>query len=149
LEPAVRLWKQNLTAEGDWSEQAAAGLLAAAPAVDDRQTFQEALRAHPEAYRSVEPQELVRAAEKASEWDMVAHAIHMLEHAVSVQRGFDTNDKAYYLLAQLYEHDSPLRNARRALELYTVIFEDMRRSRLWEAARERKLYLERHFFHLR
>lgn len=149
MEPAVRLWKQNLAADAQWSEQAAAGLLAAAPAVGDRQAFQEAVRAHPEAFRRLPSEQLVGAAEHASAWGMVAQAIRMLEHALSVQRGFDTDDQAYYLLARLYELDSPMRNARRALELYTVIFEDMRRSRLWEAARERKLYLERHFFHLR
>jgi tetratricopeptide (TPR) repeat protein len=149
IEPAVRLWRENLEADGEWSQRAAAGILAAAPAANDRQAFQDALDASPDAYLRIPPKDLVLASEKASAWGLVSQAIRMLEHALASQRGFDTDDEAYYLLARLYEQDTPLRNARKALELYTVIVEDMRRSRRWEAARERKLYLERHFFHVR
>lgn len=58
-------------------------------------------------------------------------------------------DRIMYKLGQLYENSDALRNERKAHGYYTKLVKEFPASPLWEKARARADYLERHFLRIR
>ena len=58
-------------------------------------------------------------------------------------------DEAYYLLGQIYETESPVKNIRNALDAYTEVTKNFPLSKLWQKAKERSVYLKRFYIDIR
>lgn len=58
-------------------------------------------------------------------------------------------DEAYYLLGQIYESDSSIKNVRNAVAAYETVTRDFPLSKLWKKASERSIYLKRFYIDIR
>ena len=76
-------------------------------------------------------------------------AIQIYEHLALLGDSFSEPDKLYFLLGMLYESDSPVRNEKKALEYYDILINNYPISLYWQKAKERALYISRHYFHIR
>lgn len=58
-------------------------------------------------------------------------------------------DEAYYLLGQLYESDSSVKNVKNAVDAYDMVTKNYPLSKLWRNARDRSIYLKRFYIDIR
>lgn len=58
-------------------------------------------------------------------------------------------DEAYYLLGQLYESNSSIKNIRNAVDAYDTVTKDYPLSKLWRNANQRSVYLKRFYIDIR
>lgn len=58
-------------------------------------------------------------------------------------------DEAYYLLGQLYESDSSVKNIKNALSAYETVTKRYPLSKLWKKANQRSFYLKRFYIDIR
>lgn len=58
-------------------------------------------------------------------------------------------DEAYYLLGQLYESNSSIKNIKKAVDAYETVTRDFPLSKLWKNASERSIYLKRFYIDIR
>lgn len=73
-----------------------------------------------------------------------------LESCLECINGSNENlDEAYYLLGQIYEAESPVKNIRNALDAYTAVTKNYPLSKLWQKAKERSVYLRRFYIDIR
>lgn len=73
-----------------------------------------------------------------------------LENAQKYINGADKRlDEAYYLLGQLYESDSSIKNIRNAVDAYDTVTKNYPLSKLWRNANQRSVYLKRFYIDIR
>lgn len=73
-----------------------------------------------------------------------------LESCLDFINGSNENlDEAYYLLGQIYEAESPVKNIRNALDAYTAVTKNFPLSKLWQKANQRSVYLKRFYIDIR
>ena len=73
-----------------------------------------------------------------------------LESCLDCINGSNENlDEAYYLLGQIYEAESPVKNIRNALDAYTEVTKNYPLSKLWQKANQRSVYLKRFYIDIR
>ena len=73
-----------------------------------------------------------------------------LESCLDFINGSNENlDEAYYLLGQIYEAESPVKNIRNALDAYTAVTKNFPLSKLWQKASQRSVYLKRFYIDIR
>ncbi|MBQ0051475.1 MAG: hypothetical protein KBT11_05360 [Treponema sp.] len=58
-------------------------------------------------------------------------------------------DEAYFLLGQIYEADSPVKNIRNSVDAYTTVTKRYKQSKLWKEANQRSIYLKRFYIDIR
>ncbi|MDY2843839.1 MAG: hypothetical protein SOT81_07625 [Treponema sp.] len=73
-----------------------------------------------------------------------------LESCLDFINGSNENlDEAYYLLGQIYEAESPVKNIRNAIDAYTTVTKNFPLSKLWQKANQRSVYLKRFYIDIR
>ena len=73
-----------------------------------------------------------------------------LESCLDFINGSNENlDEAYYLLGQIYEAESPVKNISNAIDAYTTVTKNFPLSKLWQKANQRSVYLKRFYIDIR
>lgn len=73
-----------------------------------------------------------------------------LSEAQQYYNGAETRlDEALYLLGQIWEADSPVKNIRSSLDSYDMIIKRYPKSTLWQKAKNRSIYLKRFYIDIR
>jgi hypothetical protein len=96
---------------------------------------------------SPSPEEYVSRAKQEFDAGRVEQALAVLE--TMRQRYPSGTDEAWWLLAQLYEANSPARDIRLSLEYYRRLVNEYPQSNRVDDARRRIAYLERYYFNIR
>ena len=90
---------------------------------------------------------LLEAARRAFEGGDFESALDRARRQLGSGAGRD--DEALYLLGQIYESESPVRNIRSAIDSYDALVRDFPQSPLWERASRRSVYLKRFYIDIR
>lgn len=65
-----------------------------------------------------------------------------------LERSTDNRDEALYLLGQLLESDSPMKNIKEAINTYQTLCDNYPASKYWENANKRIIYLKRFYINI-
>jgi hypothetical protein len=93
------------------------------------------------------PEEYVRQAKQEFDAGRVEQALALLE--LLKQRYPSGTDEAWWLLGQLYESNSPIRDIKLSLEYYRRLVNEYPQSNRVDDARRRAAYLERYYLNIR
>lgn len=93
------------------------------------------------------PEGLMLAAKNELTAGRVPGAIAILDRFLSLYPA--GMDEAYYLYGLALEQNSPYRDIQKAYNYYKKVGDDYPESPLWDKARERASYIERHYFEIR
>ena len=91
---------------------------------------------------------LLDAAERLADAGDCSAAAGLLENSID-QLDWSEQDAALFILAGYYENCPEIRDERRAAEVYSRIVDYYPVSIYWEDSKDRKIYLERNFIHIR
>lgn len=122
---------------------------------EKNQNFAENAEAEPEVQVEPEIEEDTLQAdesilEKAKELFNEKKYAQSLENTQNYINGASTRlDEAYYLLGQLYESNSSIKNIRNAVDAYDTVTKNYPLSKLWRNAKERSIYLKRFYIDIR
>jgi len=147
---AREYWQKNYGMRGtDYGELAVAGLMKTATAQKDtpelRALFDDVHALHGIPLRS----DLLDAARflyESKDWDV---ALRYLDEYLSRYNGQQGADAADYLLGQIYQGDTPMQDAQKAMDYYRKIVTHYPASDYYERAKTNMVYLNRHFFEIR
>lgn len=147
---AHRYWQKNFGLTGTaYGELAVAGLMKTATAQKNAPELR-ALFDYVHALKGVPLRaDLLATADylyNAKDWEV---AQRYLDEYLSRFDGQQGADKADYLLGQLYQGDTPMQNAEKALAYYRKIVTYYPTSDYYERAKANINYLNRHFFEIR
>lgn len=92
-------------------------------------------------------EELLEKAKSLFEEKKYAESLESCLECINASNG--NLDEAYYLLGQIYEAESPVKNIRNALDAYTAVTKNYPLSKLWQKAKERSVYLRRFYIDIR
>jgi hypothetical protein len=145
-EASAKYFENNLSAPEPYGERAAVGLVRAGLAQGSEELIHEHLK-ELLAVRSLPiGRELLGAARLLLKRGRAGLALELaLEYPRRYPRGAEL-DQAWFLLAQLYELESPLRDLARAREYYKKVGDEFPDSAFAVEARARVRYLDRYFF---
>ncbi|HUX21593.1 MAG TPA: hypothetical protein VMW69_10170, partial [Spirochaetia bacterium] len=143
-------WQKNFGLTGTtYGELAVAGLMKTATAEKNAPELR-ALFDYVHALKGVPIRsELLSTGEylvQARDWEV---ALRYLEEYLKRYNGEAGSDAADYLLGQIYQGDTPMQDAQKALAYYRDIVTYYPTSDYYERARENINYLNRHFFEIR
>ena len=88
-------------------------------------------------------EEILTQAQTALNAKNYSQAYSYLQNYIEVSG--DNRDEALYLLGQLYESDSPLKNIKEAINTYQLLCDNYPVSKYWESANKRIIYLKRFY----
>lgn len=119
--------------------------------VEENQNFAENVEAEPEVQVEQENFQADESIlEKAKELFNEKKYAESLENVQNYINGASTRlDEAYYLLGQLYESNSSIKNVRNAVDAYDTVTKNYPLSKLWRNAKERSIYLKRFYIDIR
>lgn len=143
-------WQKNFGMHGTvYGDLAVAGLMKTATAERDAPELRalfDSIHALPGLPNSSDLLSAARYLVEAKQWEV---AERYLEEYLRRYNGGPGADVADYLLGQIYEGDTPMQNARKALEYYREIVDRYPTSAYYDRARANIVYLRRQFFEIR
>jgi tetratricopeptide (TPR) repeat protein len=143
---AVKYYRQNLGAQGEFANRAVLGLTEAAVALGDAPLLLEAwpsLLALEDVPIGRELLAVARVEGQSGRYQLALTALY--EYLQRYPAG-ERLDEAYFRLAQIHELESPYRDLRKARDYYRKVYEEFPESAYAAEASQRRLYLDRHFF---
>jgi tetratricopeptide (TPR) repeat protein len=146
---AGKYYGKNLAAQNAYGQNAVLGMVRIAVAQKDQAGLMASLKKFLSINDPAIEEPLIQAARLEKS---IGETGVGLELAAEYSRRFPTgswNDEAEFLMAQLLESDSKFRDITRARTLYRDILLTYPESRYADAARQRLLYIESHFFQVR
>ncbi|HEY9595946.1 MAG TPA: hypothetical protein VHE79_15810, partial [Spirochaetia bacterium] len=149
LDAAAKYYAKNLAPQGPWAQAAVLGLTKIAVAQKDQQDFMGLLKQFLAVDDASAEETLIGAVRMEKDLKQVGVGLDL---AGAYVKRFPTGrwrDEADFLAAQMLEADTPFRDIARAGNLYRGIVKDFPESQFAEPARQRLLYIERHFFQVR
>jgi hypothetical protein len=145
---AAKYYQKNLSAPDPYGELAVVGLARAALALGSEEMVHEQLKGLLGVRSLPIGRELLDTARFLMERGRAALALEPLrEYLRRYERGAEL-DRAWFLLARLYELESPLRDVAKAREYYTKIYDELPESAYAAEAQARIRYLDRYFFNV-
>lgn len=148
LSAAEKYFEKNLEAPAPYAERAVQGLVRAALDQEDRERVLAQVPALL-ALRSADTgRELLAAARFLTAQGAHPAALELLTAFLGRYPGGPRLDQALFLLARLFELESPLRDVRKARDYYEKVYKDFPESEYAAEAHTRILYLDRYFFHV-
>lgn len=146
---AGKYYAKNLSSQGPYTQSAVLGLVRIAIAQKDQQGFMSYLKQFLAIQDPAMEEPLMQAARMERDLSQIGVGLDLAaEYAKRFPEGA-WSDEAYCLMAQLLEADSQFRDIARAKELYGLIVKEYPESVFAEPARQRLLYIDRHFFQVR
>jgi tetratricopeptide (TPR) repeat protein len=147
---ARKYWQKNFDLSGTtYGALAVAGLMKTATAEKDAPELR-ALFGYVHALKGVQMRSDLLAAARylfdAKDWEV---AIRYLEEYLARYRGQEGSDVADYLLGRIYQGDTPMQDAQKALVYYREIVAQYPASDYYGRAKENINYLVRYFFEIR
>lgn len=144
---AVKYYRKNLGTPEPFSSRAAAGLVRAAVATADTPLLLEQLPALLQG-EEAGPELLAvgRWQVAAGRYSLAQEVLREYVRRYPFGRGLE---EAWFLLAQILEAQSPLRDLQAARDLYDRVYQQFPESPLAVRAQARRDYLDRHFFQIR
>lgn len=147
-EAAVKYYQKNLSAPDPYGELAVVGLVRAGLAMGSEELVHEQLKSLLAIHSLPIGRELLDLARFLMAQGRAALALEPLqEYLRRYERGTEL-DRAWFILAQLYELDSPLRDLAKAREYYRKIYDELPESAYAAEAQARIRYLDRYFFNI-
>jgi tetratricopeptide (TPR) repeat protein len=146
---AEKYYMKNLSPQGPYTQNAVLGLVRIAITQKDQQGFMSYLKQFLAIQDPAMEEPLMQAARMERDLSQIGVGLDLAaEYAKRFPEGA-WSDEAYYLMGQLLEADSQFRDIARAKELYGLIVKEYPESVFAEPARQRLLYIDRHFFQVR
>jgi hypothetical protein len=145
---AAKYFQKNLSAPDPYGERAVVGLVRAGLALGSEELVHEQLKSLLEVHSLPIGRELLDTAHFLKGRGRAALALDLLQEYLRRYDRGDELDRAWFLLAQLYELDSPLRDVAKARKYYAKIYEELPESAYAAEARARIRYLDRYFFNV-
>ncbi len=145
---AAKFYDRNLSAGAPYGGQAVIGLVRAGLAMASPELVLQHLPALLELPPAQTQAELLDVAGFAISQGRYPLALELLSEYLRRHPRGSGLDTVYFQLARIYELESPLRDVRLAREYYRKVYEEFPESEHAAKARERILYLDRHFFHV-
>ena len=148
LGAAEKYFEKNLGAPAPYAERAVQGLMRAALDLEDRERVLAQVPALL-ALRSADTgKELLAAARFLTAQGAHPAALELLTAFLRRYPDGPRLDQALFMLARLFELESPLRDVRRARDYYEKVYTEYPESEYSAEAHTRILYLDRYFFHV-
>jgi len=148
LSAAEKYFEKNLEAPAPYAERAVQGLVRAALDQEDRERVLAQVPALL-ALRSVDTgRELLAAARFLTAQGAHPAALELLTAFLRRYPDGPRLDQALFMLARLFELESPLRDVRKARDYYEKVYQDFPESEYSAESHTRILYLDRYFFHV-
>ncbi len=146
---AEKYYSKNLTPPSDFTTRAVIGLVKVAVAQDDQQALLSWLKQFLQASDPGVEEPLIQAVRMEKAHAEIGMALDLAGEYVKRYPAGAWRDEADFLTAQLLEADSQFRDIARARQLYSAILTDHPESPFAERARQRVLYIDRHFYQVR
>jgi hypothetical protein len=146
---AGKYYEKNISPQTPFTPNAVLGLVQIAIARKDQQAFMGYLKQFLAVKAPAMEETLIQAARMEKERGETGVALDLAgEYAARYPEG-KWRDEAAFLMAQILESDSRNRDIARARDLYLEVVRSYPEGPFASSARERLLYLERHFFEVR
>jgi len=146
---AGKYYGKNLLSQTPYAASAVLGMVHIAIAQKDQQAFMSYLKQFLAVKTPAMEETLIQAARMEKEKGETGVALDLAgEYATRYPEG-KWRDEATFLMAQILEADSQNRDISRARDLYLEVVQGYPEGAFASPARERLLYLERHFFEVR
>jgi tetratricopeptide (TPR) repeat protein len=146
---ASKYFLKNISPQNPFTPAAVLGMVRVAIAQKDQQLLMTYLKQFLALNTPSIEETLIRAMRMEREKGETGFALDLAKEYSVRYPGGTWRDEAVFLTAQLLEADSRFRDIARARELYRQIALGSPESEYASAARERLLYIERHFFEVR
>ncbi|HET6451982.1 MAG TPA: hypothetical protein VFI08_11760 [Spirochaetia bacterium] len=146
---AEKYYEKNLAPQTDFTPRAVVGLVKVAVIQDDQQALLARLKQFLAVSDASAEEPLIRAVRMEKAHGEVGMALDLASEYVTRYPSGSWRDEADFLTAQLLEADSAFRDIARARQLYSAILTDHPESTFADAARQRVLYIDRHFYQIR
>jgi tetratricopeptide (TPR) repeat protein len=146
---AEKYYARNLTPATDYTPRAVIGLVRVAVVQDDQQALLSYLKRFLAVSDSAAEEPLIQAVRMEKNRAEIGMALSLAGEYVKRYPSGTWRDEADYLTAQLLESDSQFRDIARAQQLYRDIVTGHPESPYADPARQRVLYIDRHFFQVR
>ena len=146
---AGKYYQKNMSPQTPFTTDAVLGMVRIAIAQKDQQALMSYLRRFLAVKGPAMEEMLMRAARMEKEKGETGVALDLAAEYTTRYREGNWRDEAAFLMAQLLEADSRYRDIPRARDIYTEMLRSYPESTFASAARQRLLYLERHFFEVR
>jgi hypothetical protein len=146
---AGKYYQKNMSPPTPFTTAAVLGMVRIAIAQKDQQGLMSYLKQFLAVKGPGMEETLMRAARMEKEKGETGVALDLAAEYTTRYPDGNWSDEAAFLMAQLLEADSRYRNIARARDIYLEITRSHPESTFASAARERLLYLERHFFEVR
>jgi outer membrane protein assembly factor BamD (BamD/ComL family) len=146
---AGKYYQKNISPQTSYTTSAVLGLVHIAIAQKDQQAFMSYLKQFLAVQAPAMEETLIQAARMEKEKGETGVALDLAgEYTTRYPQG-KWRDEATFLMAQILEADSRYRDIARARDLYLEVAQSYPEGAFASLARERLLYLERHFFEVR
>lgn len=149
FDAAGKYYQKNMSPQTPFTTDAVLGMVRIAIAQKDQQGLMSYLKQFLAVKGPAMEETLLRAARMEKEKGETGVALDLAAEYTTRYPEGNWRDEAAFLTAQLLEADSRYRNIARARDIYLEILRSYPESTFASAARERLLYLERHFFEVR
>jgi tetratricopeptide (TPR) repeat protein len=146
---AEKYYARNLTPATDYTPRAVIGLVRVAVVQDDQQALLSYLKQFLAVSDPAAEEPLIQAVRMEKKRAEIGMALDLAGEYVTRYPSGTWRDEADYLTAQLLESDSQFRDIARARQLYRDIVAGHPESPYADTARQRVLYIDRHFYQVR
>ncbi|HYW84681.1 MAG TPA: hypothetical protein VFB30_15570, partial [Spirochaetia bacterium] len=146
---AGKYYEKNLAPQTPYTPSAVLGVVRIALAEKDQQAFMSYLKQFLAVTTPAMEETLIQAARMEKEKGETGVALDLAEEYTTRYPEGKWRDEATFLMAQILEADSRNRDISRARDLYLDVVQKYPEGAFASPARERLLYLERHFFDVR
>ena len=146
---AGKYYQKNLSPQTPYAPSAVLGMVHIAIAQKDQQAFMSYLKQFLAVKTPAMEETLIQAARMEKEKGETGVALDLAGEYTTRYPDGKWRDEAAFLMAQILEADSRNRDISRARDLYLEVVQRYPEGAFASPARERLLYLERHFFEVR
>ena len=148
-EAAGKYYEKNISPQTPYTPSAVLGMVHIAIAQKDQQAFMSYLKQFLAVKTPAMEETLIQAARMEKEKGETGVALDLAGEYTTRYPDGKWRDEATFLAAQILEADSRHRDISRARDLYLDVVQSYPEGAFASPARERLLYLERHFFEVR
>ncbi|MBA7711758.1 hypothetical protein ES703_120724 [subsurface metagenome] len=154
-EAAVKYYRRNLEAAGEYADRAVLGLIRSALALEDPVLLLDQLQSFLDLDPILIEQDLVAIARFQLKSGHYSAALNLFDEYLKrylAGPAADSSaylDEVYFLIAQAFEQDCPQRDLKKARDFYQSVYDEFPESSFAGRSYQRIRYLDRYFFHIR